>query len=166
MVGKRILKRVRLLKSWRGYSSPELAVALKVHPRTVQAWRKRGLCPVGESVRPYLFMGHEVIRFLVQLGKSGKVQLRLGELYCLRCRRGITAVPETEIRIIQSHSVDHKLRSVRIVGWCPECGSKANRFDVEKCEDYAQSDVSGTTGERRLLDPPPPVNSTDLERSQ
>jgi hypothetical protein len=109
-------------------------------------------------------MGHEVIRFLAELGKSGKVELKPGELYCLRCRKGITPVPETVTRIIQSESVSHRLRSVRLVGSCPECGSKANRFDVENTEISTFPDVSGTTGERRLIESLRPVDSTDLER--
>jgi hypothetical protein len=164
VINRRILKKARLLKSSRSYSSPELAEALQVHPRTVQAWRKRGMTAVGESMRPYLFMGHEVIRFLTELGKSGKVELKPGEHYCLRCRKGITPVPETVTRIIQSESVSHRLRSVRLVGSCPECGSKANRFDVENTEISTFPDVSGTTGERRLIESLRPVDSTDLER--
>lgn len=142
MVNKRIMKRARLLKSSRSYSTLELAESLNVHSGTIQGWRKDGMMPVRESLSPYLYMGHEVMRYLLEKQSKHKVVLRAGELYCLKCRAGRLPDPGTLTRRIQARSTMHGVESVRYEGKCPICGCTANRFASERVDLQAPNHVS------------------------
>lgn len=160
---KSVLKKVRLLKSYRCYSTAELADELGVHSRTVQTWRKNGLHQVDGSVNPYLFMGHEAKRFLFARRNQHRCKLGPNELYCPRCKSGRLATSNTISKLVMTESITHGFKLIRIRGECSECSCQMNRFGSEPLILPDHSSVGAEAGGRRLLATPVPASNTDLE---
>ena len=115
--------RVRLHRS---YTSSELALALCVHKRTVQAWHKRGLAHLPDSM-PYLFMGSTVREFIKKENSSRKVSLMPDEMYCLGCHRAVKAAIDG-VSLRYGGKMGKVARQVIVSGLCPFCGAKLKRF--------------------------------------
>lgn len=74
----------RLVKSYRTYTSDELADCLGIHVNTVRNWMAAGLEPIDDQ-RPYLFRGDVVREFIERQRADAKRPCGPGELFCLRC---------------------------------------------------------------------------------
>jgi hypothetical protein len=74
-----------LAKVHRSYTAGELAAVLKVHKNSVRQWQLEGLRAV-DRIRPFLFKGDEVRRFLRRRNSARKRPCQAGTLYCFRCR--------------------------------------------------------------------------------
>lgn len=74
----------RLPKMHRTYTVEEIAALFGVHPNTVRAWLKSGLCPIDDA-RPTLVTGAELRRFIEARRATGKKPCPSGTMYCFRC---------------------------------------------------------------------------------
>lgn len=127
---KSTLKLVRQLRSRRSYTMKELAIALQVHRRTVQAWRLSGLKPIDDSDRPLLFMGSTVKEFLLCRWRSAKQPLNPDQFYCPRCRKAVTSDPSAITVIDTGRQMGGGESSLHIHGICVECGCQLHRFST------------------------------------
>lgn len=76
----------RGLKRHRSYTYDEAARAIGKHRNTVKSWAKSGDLSVLKQGTPHLILGSELIAFLHTRKADAKTKLRLGEMYCLRCK--------------------------------------------------------------------------------
>ena len=125
-----MMKRYRLNKviSKRCYSTEEIANCFGIHIQTIRTWHRNGLKAIDEDSLPFLFLGSNIKKYISQEQSKNKVKLKEGEMYCLKCKKGV--VP------INSHQVDRKKligkgkHSIFIVGECPSCSKVLNRFST------------------------------------
>ncbi len=114
----------------RSYSMAELAALFKVHIRTVQVWHKDGMKPGDESVRPLLFQGYEVRRYLKNRVRSGRCRLANDEFKCPRCRR-TTKSRDADITFkITGLRMGKSDQQVIVKGICIVCGCRLTRFET------------------------------------
>ena len=105
----------------RSYNIEEAARAVGVHVQTVRMWTKNSL-PCLQDKKPYLILGHHLIEYIAQLNGRDKNPLQDNQLYCLKCRKGIT--PDGDMADFIPIS-DGK---GRLTGFCPTCETLCNRF--------------------------------------
>ena len=110
----------RLVKSYRTYTSDELADCLGIHVNTVRNWMAVGLEPIDDQ-RPYLFRGDVVRAFIERQRANAKRPCAPGELFRLRCREPkrpagglVDYEPMTET-------------SGDLLGICPDCDAVMHR---------------------------------------
>ncbi|WP_225009532.1 helix-turn-helix domain-containing protein [Novosphingobium percolationis] len=108
------------VKMHRTYSVPELAGCLEVHKNTVRHWQQAGLEPI-DKVRPLLFHGETVRRFLTARNRDRKQSCGLGQMYCLRCR----APREPALGMVDYVAL--KATSGNLRGICDTCGTVMHR---------------------------------------
>jgi len=83
-MGKRRIN-PNVVKLNRTYDTTQLATCCRVHKNTVLNWREAGLDPI-DSLRPIIFHGSVVRRFLKERNGKRKQPCGPGRLYCFRCR--------------------------------------------------------------------------------
>jgi len=118
--------KINAIKTRRSYSSKELAEVLNVHVQTIRSWRKSGLTPIEGCASPFLFMGEEVRRFLKARESRSSGKLESNECLCFKCKVGV--VPVGVEHIDTNILIGQDIKSIRIRGKCPHCGSIVNRF--------------------------------------
>jgi len=116
----------RKIASKRSYNTEELAKALNVHIQTVRKWRKNGLSPIEPNSHPYLFLGSDIRTYIQKEQSKKKVKLQPNELYCLKCRKGVT--PTTTTERSRGIILGNGNESTMIEGTCPTYNSKVNKF--------------------------------------
>lgn len=120
---KSIAKRIRLIKSYRLYSTKELSLELGVHFRTIQEWQKKGMKSIDPDCKPFLFRGIDAKSFLSKRRNVRKQTLESDEFYCTKCRRPV-----------KSHQKNISVRALRpdtrflMKGKCRKCRTVVNRF--------------------------------------
>lgn len=120
---------IRKIKAKRSYSFKEIASLLNVHTRTVQLWHTDGLEVLEGSNSPYLVMGSQIKKYLMQKSTKNKTILKENEFYCMSCRKAVT--PTQVVIFIGKAKVGGNKSLVRLQGNCPECNSKVNRFTTK-----------------------------------
>jgi hypothetical protein len=129
---KRRTYNVRLVRRDLSYELREIAELFSLHPQAVRRWQQRGLTPNDEK-RPLLFHGSEIIRFLAETQQARKKNVPAGQIYCCACRAA---------RRPASGAVDVRplgRTKLVLVGFCPECGSRLNRFgSTSRLPDYRE----------------------------
>ena len=121
--------RFHLIEKNRTYSTVELANRLKVHPRTIQEWCKKGLPRISE-VRPWLFKGDEIKAYLIRKKKQTKIPLGDGEFYCVKCHKAVEGVAGSQT--IKIGKKMGKYTQYLLQAICKECGCKINRVTSSK----------------------------------
>ena len=122
----------KTIKSKRSYTYREIASHYKIHVRTVQSWRKDGL-KIMELSQPYLVMGSDLICFLKSRQADRKIFLKSDEFYCLICRKPVEAL---NIESIYNGELGGGKSSIRLLGICPNCGGRINRFRSSEKQEY------------------------------
>lgn len=122
-----VLKKCRRLRSWKSYTTAELAKSLEVHPRTIRTWMESGLEPLDRRSRPFLFMGFEVKQFAHAQTERLKSPLSPEQLYCAKCKSGQVPVPGG-LRIVWLTEARGPKCLINLQAACRECGSTMNRF--------------------------------------
>ncbi len=112
----------KYIKARDTYTVKELAEAMPVHPRTVQAWRKQGLSPVAEDMGYLLFLGLEIIRFLKVKRQKHKHPLTPGEFYCVTCRQPRHGQADSVSIVLTGKPLGKSAKQAFIRGICETCG--------------------------------------------
>lgn len=118
-----IAGRIRLLKSYRLYSTKELAEEVGVHPRTVQQWQKEGLSPIDPNSKPYVYRGCDAKAFLIDRRQARKQKLNTGEFFCTKCRKPVRSRTDD----IHWEPLGSGNRLI-VRGKCAHCGVSVNLF--------------------------------------
>lgn len=149
----------RLVKKYRNYTIDEAAHLLGVHKNTVRSWVKSGL-QICDHKRPILILGSQLASFLAARRKARKQPCRLGEIYCLKCRK--PKVPAGKI-------VDYTVISDRVgnlTAICPDCECLMNqRVSVPRLRLLLDKlDVSYPKALPRLGESDQPSVNSELKR--
>jgi len=116
---------LRHIRNKREYRFQEAADTIGVHVRTIQIWHKEGL-PVIEGLSPFTVKGKVLRAFIKHREKSRKRPLKDGECFCLPCRKPVSPCnPRIESN---GREIGKGKESVSLVGTCPICGTKVNRY--------------------------------------
>ena len=123
---------ISLIKTRKLYSTQELADLLKVHVRTIQAWRIEGMDPLEKNARPYRYLGFEVKEFLHKKQKKYRLKLELHQFYCLKCRKRTESVPQEFKFEITEKGLGNGDKHARLTGKCFICGTDVYKFSSDK----------------------------------
>ena len=118
-----------LIEKYRTYSTYELAKKLKVHPMTIRKWSKEGL-PHIENLKPWLFKGEEIKKYLQNKMQKKKIALGPEEFYCMKCRKAVKIKIESK-NIKVGKNMGNYIQHI-ISGICVNCGCKVNKFTCSK----------------------------------
>ncbi len=157
-------QRINRIRLHRSYTMKELSSLLRVHVRTIQQWHKEGLQPITEQDRPMLFIGSVARAFLKKRQKERKCELQPTELYCLRCRTGVTPVAESIDVKVTNRMVSKDALGVEIRGKCPTCDANIVRFASSKSIRNTIWSTMLPQAEKRLIGTAGASLSTDLEQ--
>lgn len=166
MSRRSVRRNLARLRSHRSYTTADLAAALDVHVRTIQAWRKAGLTAVDEREHPLLFLGSTVRRFLRERLAKRKVKLDKDQLYCIRCSKGVTPSLESVSVVVSDRRLGNGACSVRIVGKCPECGLKVSRLSSTKAIFLTAFWPKLERADKRLTGFPSAHSNTDIKQGR
>lgn len=161
MSRRSVRRNLTRLRSHRSYTTADLAAALDVHVRTIQAWRKSGLGAVDENEHPLLFLGSTVRSFLRAKLAKRKVKLDKDQLYCIRCCRGVVPSLDSVGIQVSDRRLGNGAYSVRVVGNCPDCDLKVSRLSSTKAIFLTAFWPKMERAERRLTGFPPAHSNTD-----
>ena len=119
---------LRLIKQRESYSLKQITELLKVHLRTVQAWKQEGL-PTINNEKPYYVMGYELKDFLSKKFAKRRIKLQSNEFYCTKCREAVRST-DNKVSLQTSGKFIGKqgFKELVIKGICEFCNSKLNRF--------------------------------------
>lgn len=121
-----------LIKSHYSYTFQEISKLLQIHIRTIQNWRHKGLQVIDANSKPYLTLGYELKQFIKQSKDSRKKKLTDSQFYCLKCRCGREAIPDTIEANFTNKVIGKNQHQIILKGICSECGSKIRRFTTEE----------------------------------
>lgn len=129
---------VRKIKTKRSYTFREIAELLNVHVRTVQTWHVEGLTPLEGSSNPYLVMGKDLKMYLKIQTAKHRVSLETNEFYCMGCRKAV--IPESVYKYTEGIKIGGNKQSIRLLGICPLCSRKVNKFTSDEQSAVAEKD--------------------------
>jgi len=119
---------LRLIKKRESYSFKQITELLKIHIRTVQAWKQEGM-PTINNERPFLVMGYDLKEFLSQKIAKHRIKLQAIEFYCTKCRRAVRSKGNQVCLKTSGQSIGKQgFKELVIKGTCEFCNSKINRF--------------------------------------
>jgi hypothetical protein len=121
-----------LIKEKHSYTFAEISEDLKVHPRTVQSWRKQGLKVLDETSRPYYVYGEDLKKFLIVKRQKQKHPLKTGEFFCIKCQSARKSRPEDYSFEITSKKLGKTSKQAFIRGICEVCGQPLRLFSSDK----------------------------------
>lgn len=154
---------ISLIRQRRVYSTQELAGLFKVHPRTIQAWKKEGMQPLEENKRPCSYLGLYVKDFLRKKQKKRRKKLNIDQFYCLKCRRETMSEPGALKYLITEQELGNGSKHAKITGKCIACGTGLYRFASDKIIKKMISLNILKEGSKGLLSNSAPSSNTDLE---
>lgn len=120
------------IKARHPYSFAEIAETLKIHPRTVQCWRKQGLEIIDETSKPYLVYGAELRRFLSAKRQKQRHPLKAGEFYCPKCRQPRKSLTDSLDIVVTGKMLGKSAKQVVIKGMCEICHTRLTLFSSDK----------------------------------
>ncbi len=131
----------------RSYSIAEAAKLFGVHRNTVNAWLKAGLRSFMAG-RTRLILGEDLRAFRQARQRQRRQPLRLGEMWCLPCRRSRSPDPAL---------VDWAIRNTdgeggNLRGLCPSCGCLMHRRIGRSGPDAAGFTIGATRADSHLVD--------------
>ncbi|MCX7661601.1 MAG: helix-turn-helix domain-containing protein [Candidatus Omnitrophica bacterium] len=119
-----------IIKARRSYTFTEIAEILKIHPRTVQSWRKRGLKVIDEATKPYLVYGVELRQFL--RAKRQRHPLKIGEFYCPKCKKPRRSRSDSLSVEITNKMLGKISKQAFIRGICEVCSQRLILFSSDR----------------------------------
>ena len=131
-------------KIHRSYTVEEIVDLHDVHKRTVRNWTKNGLA-VYDGIRPFLILGTDLKRFLINKNKAIKHKCKMLEIYCFKCRTPQKPNLETVNFMQQPNGAG------RVFARCSLCDLKVNKYfswrqlDALKSKFAQESTVSTKT---------------------
>lgn len=121
-----------LVKARHSYTFQEIAEVYKVHLRTVQNWRKKGLEILDETTKPYLVTGGEIKLFLKENKLKHKHPLKPGEFFCTKCKSARKSVPDNIFIEITNKRMGKMAKQVFIKGICEICNTSLFLFSSDR----------------------------------
>ena len=122
-------------KIHRSYTVEEVTDLYDVHKRTVRNWTKNGLA-VYDGIRPFLILGTDLKRFLINKNKAIKHKCKMSEIYCFKCRTPQNPNLETVNFMQQPNGVG------RVFARCSSCDAKVNKYFSWRLLDALKSKFS------------------------
>ena len=119
------------IRRGRIYDYRTIATILKVHIRTVQSWRRKGMKCINDDARPYLVLGADLISFQNQRQAATKCKLLPKEFFCLKCKTSILADEATLVETVTGKRVGRNKVQVLRKARCPKCGSLVSRLSAK-----------------------------------
>ena len=111
------------------YTTKETSTLLAVNKKTILRWIKEGLVLLDPLQRPHLIMGIDLKSFIMAKRKSQRVKLRPDELYCLSCRKAVTAKRGTQKIEKTGKKIGKANRDQEILyAKCKDCSRNIARF--------------------------------------
>jgi len=147
----------RRVKIHRNYTVEEVAQVCHVHKGTVRNWTKNGLETI-DCNRPTLVLGAVLRAFLETKRTKNKQKLKPGEIYCVRCRKGICPLGDfAELQRVGG-------AGWRLVGFCPSCESEVFRLVsvVRLCAAIGNLNVTIPEALKRLVNGSSPFVNSDF----
>jgi len=104
----------------------------KLHPLTVQRWRKNGLKAIDEANKPLLFLGEEIRRFLKEMLQKRHYPLNPGEFFCTKCRAIRKSLPNQLSFEITEKGLGKTYKQAFVRGICLICGQPLLLFSSDR----------------------------------
>jgi len=114
------------------YALAEIAELYKIHLRTAQSWHKAGLKAIDETMRPYLFIGAEIRRFLKETAQNRKHPLKEGEFYCVKCREPRRSLNNELTIEVTKKKLGKTCKQAFIRGICETCKQPLRLFSSDR----------------------------------
>ena len=152
----------KLAKIHRSYSVEEVSRLFKIHKNTVRNWGTQGLEAI-DDVRPTVFLGKELRRFLTDRRARFKQTCGPGRIYCLPCRA--PKVPALGM----AECIPTGGNTGSLHGICPDCGRMIyRRVNPQKLDTVRGNlDISVTQARIRIEESGKPhVNCDSTEGGQ
>ena len=159
---RRISRRIRLIRAKKTYTSQEISQVLRVHIRTVQIWHAQGLPRLDPFSRPFLYLGDEIKRFLLQKRQATKHPLKEGEFYCLRCRKPRLSLTDSYQVTETNTKIGKQDFMVLVKGICQVCGCTLTRFSTKSRVNCPKLHMASKRRESRLKSQQYALLNTDL----
>ena len=121
-----------LTKIKHSYTLAEITELYKIHPRTAQSWHKAGLKAIDETMRPYLFMGAEIRRFLKEMAQNRKHPLKGGEFFCVKCREPRRSLNNELTIEVTNKKLGKTCKQAFIRGICEVCEQPLRLFSSDR----------------------------------
>ena len=121
-----------LIKLRHSYTLAEIAEVYKIHATTAHAWRKRGLKPIDETSKPFLFMGAEIRQFIKGQSQKRKHPLNIEEFFCPKCKTQRKSLPAMLSVEITNRRLGRAYKQALIKGVCEVCGQALLRFSSDR----------------------------------
>ncbi len=144
-MGKRY--NISIIHGRRTYSTKELSKLLCVCRETIRNWSKKGLSAINPGEIPLLFLGSDIQTFLKAEKRKRKTTLNENEIYCVRCKTGVTPSPETIQVVYTNKRIGKNDRQVIIKAKCPKCGITVNLFSSQSKQtksDFLEKSMKAT----------------------
>jgi len=132
MVKKKRTRSPNLIKTRHSYTLKEIAEIYKLHPGTVQSWRKKGLKVIDEGTKPYLVIGEEIQRFLKERARKRKYPLKPGEFFCTKCRKPRRSHPDKLSVEITDKMLGKTCKKAVVKGVCEVCNQSFCLFSSDR----------------------------------
>jgi len=156
-----------LIKAKHSYSLAEIAELYKIHPRTAQLWHKAGLKAIDEAMRPYLFIGAEIRRFLKEIAQNRKHPLKEGEFYCVKCREPRRSLNNELTIEATNKKLGKTCKQTFIRGICEACKQPLRLFySDKKAEELMKTGLIITEHRTLLIGNGDSSVNTDIERGE
>lgn len=121
-----------LIKIRHCYTFTEIAETLKIHPRTVQSWRKQGLKVIDEASKPYLVYGVELRQFLKVKRQKQRHPLRSGEFFCPKCKESRKSLSDKLKVEFTGRNLGKRYKQAIIQGVCETCNQPLTLFSSDR----------------------------------
>lgn len=156
-----------LIKVRHSYTFIEIAETLKIHPRTVQSWRKQGLEVIDEASNPYLVYGAELRQFLRAKRQKQRHPLKAGEFYCPKCQLPRKSLPDKLAVIITDKRLGKTSRQAFIKGICEVCHTHLTLFSSDKkAQEWQEKALPLVEHSAELLGIEDSSYNNDIERDE
>lgn len=122
-----------LVKINRTYSVSNVSDLYGVSKATVRRWVHLGL-PAISDIRPILIIGYDLKEFLKERRTKNKQRCTSTEMYCCSCRE--PKRPALDLVTYMANTSE----SGRLIGLCPTCESKMNKFISQTAAEALQAE--------------------------
>ncbi|MCB1468863.1 MAG: helix-turn-helix domain-containing protein [Rhizobiaceae bacterium] len=154
----RRLASARRVKIHHSYTVEEASEATGYHKNTIRGWITTKVLTALTEKRPHLILGH-VLRDFLAASKPGKVTLKPGECYCVKCRRAQRPA------LGMAEYVPLSDMGGNLQGICPACETLMHRrVKLAHLQTIAAGlDVKAPHGQQHLTERSHPSLNVDFE---
>lgn len=155
------------IKSKSSYTVMEVAELYRLHPRTIQAWIKKGLKVLNPDSSPYLIHGEDVRQFLRIRKKNSTHKLGAGEFYCTKCRCRRKSDPRKLSFKFTDKNLGKEYKQVVLKGNCEVCNNPLYLFSSDrKIDDMIKNGMTFTEYAKGLIGNTNYSLNTDIKKEE